>query len=287
LDTDVRGFLADLAPKIAWSLLIAGVAIFLLKSTFLSSRIKRHIINRNPEERGVDAVRRSATIGSVVFRIVQAGIVIVAVFLILDTLGFDTTAIVASAGIAGIAIGFAAQSLIRDFLNGALIVVEDQYRVGEVVTIAGVTGVVEDIDLRLTKVRDLDGQLHLVPNGEVRVATNLSRDYGGINLDIPVPYDADLVRVVEAIDAVGREMAADPLWGPRIKVAPQFLRVEDFQESAMLLKILGQSIPSNQWEVTGELRRRLKQAFDAAGMEMPLPQRVIRTMKNEESFGTD
>ena len=193
---------------------------------------------------------------------------LVALLMVLPELSVNIGALLAGVGIAGIAIGFGAQTIVRDALNGLFILIENQYGIGDVVTVAGVTGRVEEVNLRRTVLRDLDGVVHSVPNSEIRVASNYTRDWSGVNMNVTVAYDADLDRVTEVIDAVGRELAADAAYKRVIKEAPHVVRVDAFKDSGVSLKVLGVTKPMRQWEVMGELRRRLKKAFDAEKIEM-------------------
>ena len=134
--------------------------------------------------------------------------------------------------------------------------------------------------LRRTVLRDLDGVVHSVPNGEIAVASNKARGWSRVNLNVRVGYGEDLGRVRDVLDAIGREPAADPDWQPLIVEAPRVLRVDGFGESAVALKVLAITAPGKQWEVTGELRTRIKERFDANGIEIPFPQRLV-TMRQE------
>lgn len=127
----------------------------------------------------------------------------------------------------------------------------------------------------MTTMRDLDGTVHHVPHGEIKSVSNLSKGFSRVNLDVGISYGAPLEQVIEVVDATGKELAADKVWQERIVSAPQFLRVESFADSAVMIKILGDTLPGAQWEVAGEFRKRLKIAFDKAGIEMPFPQRVV------------
>jgi len=191
--------------------------------------------------------------------------------MILSEVGIDITPLLAGAGVAGIAIGFGAQSLIKDFLSGLFILLEDQYNKGDVVKIAGIAGLVEEVNLRRTVLRDLDGIVHSVPNGEITTASNYTRDWARVNLDVPVAYGEDLDHVMAVINRVGKELAEDEYFSKLVHTAPQALRVNNFGDSGIDIKILGETKPMMQWEVTGELRKRLKKAFDEAGIEIPWP----------------
>ncbi|MBI4499494.1 MAG: mechanosensitive ion channel family protein [Chloroflexi bacterium] len=222
-----------------------------------------------------EQAKRRDTLSHVLLRTLEVLLVVIGGFMVLAELGFNLAPLIASAGIAGIAIGFGAQSLIRDLFAGIFILLENQYGKGDVVKIAGVAGIVEDVNLRRTVLRDLDGIVHSVPNGEVRVASNFTRGWSRVNLNVLVGYDQDLDRVRAVLDRVGEELAADPEWAPLILEAPKVLRVDAFEESGIALKVLATTKPIKQWDVAGELRRRIKAAFDAEGISIPFPHRVV------------
>jgi small conductance mechanosensitive channel len=173
--------------------------------------------------------------------------------------------------VVGIAVGFGAQYLIRDLIAGVFILMENQYRVGDVARVADVSGLVEEVNLRKTVLRDLDGVVHHVPNGEIRVASNYSRHFSRVNLNISVAYNTDLDQAFSVINRVCQEMAAEERWNKVIRTVPQVLRVDKLGDSGIDIKILGDVKPLEQWNVTGELRLRLKKAFDAEGIEIPWP----------------
>ncbi|HYL40938.1 MAG TPA: mechanosensitive ion channel domain-containing protein, partial [Candidatus Binatus sp.] len=161
------------------------------------------------------------------------------------------------------------------YLNGALILVENQFSKGDVVRIAGVSGTVEDFSLRRTTLRDLDGVVHTVPNGEITVASNLTRVWSRINQDVTVAYGTDIDAAIKVVDAVGAAMAADPQWKRRILEAPKVDRVAALGEYGVTIKILGTVRAPDQWSAAGELRKRLLAAFHEHGIEIPRPQRVV------------
>ena len=230
----------------------------------VEATVRRQMAGR-PEE---ETSKRATTLVNAVLRTAEVVLAIIALLMVLPELSVNIGALLAGVGIAGIAIGFGAQTLVRDTLNGLFILIENQYGIGDVVTVAGVTGRVEEVNLRRTVLRDLDGVVHSVPNSEIRVASNYTRDWSGVNMNVTVPYDADLDKVTEVIDAVGRELAADKAYKSLIKKAPHVERVDAFKDSGVSLKVLGVTKPMRQWEVMGELRRRLKKAFDSEHIEM-------------------
>jgi small conductance mechanosensitive channel len=201
--------------------------------------------------------------------------------LVIAQLGVNIAPLIAGAGVIGLAIGFGAQTMVKDIIAGLFIIAENQYRVGDVVQFDNETiGKVESLSLRVTVLRDLDGVEHHVPNGSITITSNYSKEFSGINLDIGVAYESDLEKVITVINKVGDELAKDKDWGDLILEKPKFLRVENFGDNSVDLKITGTVKPLKQWSVTGELRKRIKIAFDKANIEIPFPQRVIHKSKD-------
>jgi small conductance mechanosensitive channel len=215
--------------------------------------------------------KRSQTLSNMLTWAFAFVIGLIALFMILSKLTIDITPLLASAGVAGIAIGFGAQSLIKDFVSGTFILLEDQFNKGDVIKVAGIAGLVEEVNLRRTVLRDLDGIVHNIPNGQITTASNYTRDWARVNLDISVGYNEDLDHVFAVINKVGKELAEDEYFKTLIKTPPQVLRVQNFGDSGIDVRILGDVRPMNKWEVTGELRKRLKKAFDDEGIEIPWP----------------
>jgi len=226
---------------------------------------------------GEEIEQRSHTLVAVLRGSSRFVLVVWALFTILPELGVNITPMLASVGIAGIALGFGAQSLVKDVLTGLFILIENQYSKGDVVTVAGISGQVEEVGLRRTVLRDLDGVVHHVPNSQIAVASNLTQEWSRVNLNVSVAYGEDLDRVFEVINRVGRELAADAEFGPLILKPPQVLRVEAFGESGIAIKVLGDTEPIRQWEVMGELRKRLIRAFLEEGVRVPFPPHVVAT----------
>ena len=219
--------------------------------------------------------KRMDTVESLGSRVSQAFIVVIAALMVLGRLDFDIGPAVAGLGVVGIAVGFGAQSLVRDYFTGALILLENQFSIGDVVSIAGVTGTVEDFSLRRTTLRDLDGVVHTVPNGEIKVASNRTRTWARINQDVTIAYGTDLDRAIGVVDDVGKGMHEDPVWKRRVLEPPRVERVEALGEYGVTLKILGSVRAIDQWAASGELRKRLLAAFNEHGIEIPRPQRVV------------
>lgn len=200
---------------------------------------------------------------------------ILAILMMLQEAGLKIGPILAGAGIAGIAVGFGGQYLIKDVITGLFIILENQYRIGDVVNIDGTSGTVQDISLRKVTLRDIDGIVHHINHGSVERVSNKSKDFARVHLDIEVAYDTNVEHLIEVINRTCRELAEDPAFRESIIEAPRFLRITDFAQSAVKVKILGDTIPLKQWEIGGELRKRLKIAFDREGIKMSVPQRVV------------
>jgi small conductance mechanosensitive channel len=222
-----------------------------------------------------EASKRVSALAQVSQYAVTIIVIVVAFLMVMAEIGFNLAPVLAGLGIVGIALGFGAQSLVRDVISGIFILVEDQYGVGDVASIAGKTGVVEGINLRRTILRDLDGIVHSVPNGEVTVASNYSKSFSRVNLDVSVAYKEDLDHVFRVLNRVGMRLASDEYFGPLITEPPQVVRVDSFEDSGIAIKMIGVTKPIRQWEVTGELRRRIKQEFDREGIEIPFPHRTV------------
>ncbi len=252
-------------------ILVLGIVLWLVLKKSLPPLLRRTMARHRQKESKEAIKKRADTLISVFIGAGKILIAMVVVFMVISELGINIMPILAGFGIAGIAVGFGAQYLIRDLIAGVFIIMENQYRVGDVVKIADIWGLVEEVNLRKTVLRDLDGAVHHVPNGEINVASNYTRKFSRINLNISVAYDSDLDHAINVINRVGQELAADEKWSKVIISAPYALRVDNLGDSGIEIKILGDVKPIEQWAVMGELRLRLKKAFDAEGIEIPWP----------------
>jgi moderate conductance mechanosensitive channel len=282
----VDRLIAALHLNAAWGTVASILLITLVALvTYLFLRLaadhvaSRLLIRRREEDLAVlpqiELERRVGTLRRLAVRTGGAVIVIIGVLMALDTLSVNIGPAIAGLGVAGIAVGFGAQTLVRDWLAGIFIVLENQYSQGDVVRIAGVSGVVEDFSLRRTSLRDLDGAVHSVPNGQITVATNLTRVWSRVNLDIPVAYGTDIEDATRVIKAVGEKLHAEPEWSARMLEAPSVVRVNALGEFGVSLKVLGQVRAAEQWSVAGELRKRILAAFAEHGIRMPSTQRIV------------
>ncbi len=227
-------------------------------------------------ERNARAEQRAGALGAVLRSVASIVILSVAFIMVLGEFDVSLGPLLAGAGIVGVALGFGAQSLVRDFLSGIFIVVEDQYGVGDIVDLGEASGTVEEVTLRVTRVRDVEGTLWHVPNGEIRRVGNKSQLWARVILDVEVAYDTDIAKA----SAVVKEVA-DGVWREGLKAAPvleepEVWGVESFGPDAIVLRLAVKTEPGSQWVLARELRARLKQAFDEHGIEIPFPQRTVR-----------
>lgn len=280
----IDAILDFLRSNIRIFIVIAVILIIAYVLQKISARLVKDAIRKTSRPELYNSKRDEKLREETIIRIVNASIKVIiwtfAVLLVLAQLNINLGPLIAGAGIAGVALGFGAQSLVKDMINGMFILLENQYRVGDVVEFnKEVSGTVEKFTLRSTTLRDLDGMVHTVPNGEILLATNMTMDYANVNLNIGVDYDTDIEQLEKIVNDVGDKLAADQSWKEKITEAPQFVRINDFQDSAIEIKIVGKTLPVQQWAVTGELRKRLKIAFDKNGIDIPYPQRVIHQSK--------
>ena len=203
-------------------------------------------------------------------------VVIVAGTLILGELGISIAPILATAGVAGVAIGFGAQSLIKDYFTGFFLLLEDQLRQGDVVEVAGKSGLVEEVTLRYVRLRDFEGHVHFVPNGEIKVVSNRTRGYAQAAIEVGVDYSADIDQALTVMREVGSAMRAEAEWQGKLADEPEVLGVERLDNSAVVLRCRVKVVPANeQWNVKREYLKRLKTAFEERGIQIPFPQLTV------------
>ncbi len=272
-------YLLDPVLPILLIVVIAAIALRLAQlfvHGMLKTLLDREVTEGTAQElSAVEVKKRMDTLDQLGGAVLRFFVLIIAALMVLRSVGLDVGPAIAGLGIVGIAVGFGAQHLVKDYLNGALILIENQFSRGDVVRIAGVSGTVEDFSLRRTTLRDLDGVVHTVPNGEITVASNLTRVWARINQDVTVAYGTDIEKATTVVDDVGTAMAADPTWKRRILEAPRVDRVAALGEYGVTLKILGTVRAPDQWAAAGEFRKRLLAAFHEHGIEIPRPQRVV------------
>ena len=263
---------ADEALQIV--LILVGSGLLIRAVRILADRLVKFVQDDDPLTTN-QREQRAVTLAGIFKGVFKIVIVLVAGLTILGILGINTAPLIAGAGVAGLAISFGAQNLIRDFISGFFILLENQYKVGDVIRAAGVSGQVEDMNLRITVLRDMEGVAHFIPNGEIKVVSNLAKEWSRAVVNVGVAYKEDLDRVVSILNRVGLELSQDAVFGLGILEAPQVLGVENFGDSQVTLRIVTKTRPLKQWETARELRKRIKGAFDREGIEMPFPHRVV------------
>jgi moderate conductance mechanosensitive channel len=253
------------------------------------------IINRNRSRQVVDRSsvaaerrqQRTATMGSLLKSITTGVVFGIVAIMIVDVLGFNIAPLIASAGILGLALGFGAQSLVTDFLSGVFMILEDQYGVGDVVDVGDAIGDVEAVGLRVTRIRDIDGTVWYVRNGNIARVGNMSQNWARTVLDIRVAYDEDLDRVRELLGEVANDLWEEEKGKQDILEKPEVWGVQDLAADGVVVRLVLKTAPMQQWTVARELRERIKERFDAEGIEIPLPQRVVWHRGDEQAPPAD
>lgn len=280
---DVLTFVRDLSGHSSARIALVIVVLWLVRliverfiGKIISEVIQSHHYRSKHEEK-----QREQTLTNIFTTATTVILWIIAILYILSEFGINLAAIATGAGLVGIVVGFGAQNMIKDWLSGMFIILENQYRIGDVVTIGGHSGLVEHISIRMTKLRDLDGSVYFVPNGQVTTVQNMTLGYSGVLIDVLVSYDTDVNEAEKIINQVGKDLAKATEWEGRIVEPITFLRIDSFGEYGVNLKAVGKTTPMEQWNVAGEYRKRLKKAFEHHHIEIPLPQRVIHERKTK------
>jgi small-conductance mechanosensitive channel len=272
-EVELGGLLGTAVTTLA--IVVAALLAVRLTHVVVGGGVRALLTRERDESPGTELTaaeitKRQQTIEGLVVNFVRFFVWVVAGLMILETVfRLDIGPAIAGLGIAGIAVGLGTQHLVRDYLNGALILIENQYARGDVVSVAGISGMVEDFTLRRTTLRDLDGTLHTIPNGEITVASNKTRSWARVNETVQVVYGSDMALVTSVIDEVGRELAEDDDWRGKVIEAPHVERISALGDRGVSVLVLGRVLAAAQWAVSGEFRRRLLGAFEANGIEMP------------------
>lgn len=255
-----------------WLTILSIVVVSFLVGRFgdmvISLFIRRFVGRLHTDLTDDDATKRQDTLISLLQTLLKVVVWTVALFMLLRIFGIDLAPLLAGASVLGVALGFGAQSVIKDFLSGLFIILENQYRVGDVVDLEGSAGTVEHITVRSTVIRDADGNVHYIPNGNIMRVINKTMGFSTINLTIAVKPSTNIDRLAEIINNIGETMLEDPAWKDKLLEAPRFLSIGNFSDTALEVKITGKTQPSKQWGVTGELRRRLLSALKKHKIEL-------------------
>ena len=269
---DFVGWIVTHGLRIVFIVIGAFVAIRL--STFITNRVERAFEDADPDTMS-ERERQAATLGKVIRNFIRVVVWGLAIITILKELGVDIGPLLAGVGVAGLAIGFGAQSVVKDFLAGIFVLIEDQYNVGDVIRAAGVAGLVEKVTLRATTLRDLEGKVHIIPNGTIAVVTNMTKHWSRSVLDVGVAYKEDVDEVMEVLKDIGDGLEKDPEFSRMITGPLEVLGVEELADSAVVIRVMFTTVPNKQWTVAREFRRRIKNTFDAKGIEIPFPHQTI------------
>lgn len=270
---NILQWLLDHAPRIAFILIAMLVTLWLTR--IIDQKIVEVIVRRGGSGRRMEMENRARTLVSVFQNAANVLITGGGALMILDTVGAPITALLGGAAVFGLAIAFGAQSLIKDYFYGFMILLEQQYTINDVIKIGEVAGQVERISLRMTVLRDLNGCVHFIPHGQITATTNMTHGWSRALFEIGVAYKENTDRVVGVLEEVGREMRKDPVFAPLILEDLTMLGVDAFQDSAVSIKFYIKTCPLKQWEVKREMLRRIKLSFDRHGIEIPFPHRTV------------
>ena len=262
-------------PIVQWLITTGARILLIVVLTLLALRVSRFLSTKifalSKAEKDPEFQKRADTLGSTIRYVLAIVIIIVAAITVMGELGIQIGPILATAGIVGVAIGFGAQSLVQDVISGFFILLEDAIRLGDVVQIEDKGGVVERMTLRMVILRDLSGNLHYIRNGQIQVITNMTKDYSRYVFDIGVAYREDVDEVIEVIKKVDEELRNDVAFKEDILEPIEILGLDQFADSAVIIKARTKTRPIKQWAVGREFNKRLKKAFDEKGIEIPFP----------------
>lgn len=270
----MEGFL-DLIWK--WLITSGAKILAIVIISFIVIRVARIVINRSRDRialktrADIEKAKRTETLAGLFEKTIRAIILTAASLMVLESLGINIGPLLAGAGVIGLAVGFGAQSLVKDVISGFFILLENHMNVGDVVGIAGKDGVIESINLRVTTLRDYSGNVHIIPNGQISVLTNMTKEFSRAVLEIGVAYKENVDEVMQLMKTVAGEMADDPDFSDRILGPMEMSGLDSFGDSSVNIKARIDTRPCEQWNVAREYRRRLKKAFDEKGIEIPFP----------------
>ncbi|HEC75209.1 MAG TPA: mechanosensitive ion channel family protein [Methylophaga aminisulfidivorans] len=261
--------------KILIILCLAWLGMTILKKVL--HKLEQHLLDETTQvgEPPSESHKRVATLVFLIRQGVMILVTVTTLLLVLKQIGVDIAPILASAGIVGLAVGFGAQNLVRDFISGFFFILENQVRVGDVAIVNGTGGLVEQVNFRTIVLRDLGGTVHIFPNGTVTTLSNLTNDWSAYVFDIGVAYKENTDAVIEVMKTVGSELKKDTVIGPLMFEEPEIFGVDKLDNSAVVIKGRIKTLPIRQWQVGREYLRRIKLAFDEAGIEIPFPHQTL------------
>ncbi len=273
----INSFLGKLTPEYIGERVVPGAinVLIILVLMLVALRMSKVLSNRlflvfGKRKDDLEFEKRARTLSSVVRYVLNLTIISMALIMVLGELRINIAPVLATAGIVGLAIGFGAQALVQDVISGFFILLDDQIRVGDVVDIAGKSGLVEKVDLRMTTLRDMSGNVHYVRHGKIVVVTNMTKDYSNFVFDIPVGFQESVDAITEIVKQVDVELRKDALFKSDILSPIEVMGLDHFDEAAMIIRARTTTRPSRQWTIAREFNRRLKMAFDEKKIEIPL-----------------
>ena len=255
------------------AIIIGALVVLVIIVSISRRRLRRFFEKKIPGDKMLMR-KRTLTFNSVVSNLIIVVAFIAAALIIAEQLGISVTPLLAGAGVAGIVIGFGAQSLIRDLINGVFILLEQWYQVDDVVSVGDITGSVERFNLRTTVIRDIEGTVHYIPNGEITVLGNRTHLWSRAVVEVGVHYDEDTGRIVEVLEEIFNEIMADKKYKKMILERPSILGddgISELGDSAIIFKLICKVKPGEQWNIARQLRKRIKDKFDEVGIEIPYP----------------
>jgi len=269
-------WLVNVLPSLVLLFVLTFVALKVFR--FLIKRLSNFILNRAYKNATIDYVEAEKRIKTLMGILLGIGKILIwatAIMVLMNKLNIDIKPILAGAGIVGLAVGFGAQELVRDFISGFFILLENQIRTGDVAIINGTGGSVEKIELRTTTLRDFSGVVHIFQNGKINTISNMTKEWSAVVLDMGVAYKEDPEKVIQIMTDVGLKMQDDAIFGPKIIEPIEVVGVNNFADSAVVIRARIKTRPIEQWNVGREYRKRLKKAFDKYGIEIPFPHTTI------------
>lgn len=254
----------------------AAAIIVIFIAIFIITRVVNHIVDKTMNNRRLTKLqindRRMNTLSEILKKVVKYVLVFIGIVVSLDLFNINTTSIIATAGIGGLAIGFGAQSLVKDVITGFFILLEDQYAVGDYVKIGGLEGIVEELGVRVTKLRDFTGELHIIPNSNIQIVTNRTRGAMRALVKISIAYEEDIERAIKVLEKVSEDLSKS---NENIIEGPTVLGVTDFGGSDVVLTVVAKTKPMEQWAVERAMRKAIKEAFNREDIEIPYSKIVV------------
>jgi len=266
------------------AIIVLGVVVGSRFLRVLTARLEELIAGEMPTE---DEAQRARTLTKVIRSTALVALMTVAGLMILRELGLDIAPLIAGVGVAGLALGLGAQTLIKDIIGGFFILLEDQFAVGDSIRVGDIAGGVEKMTLRATFLRDLEGTLHVIPNGEIRIVSNRTKNWSRAVVNVGVAYEEDIGRVMTALRNIGRDLYQDEKFAPLLLEEPTVSGVEALGDWAVTVRIMVKTKPGKQWDVARELRRRIKDSFEREGIEMPYPRQEVLMRSLQEGLRSE